>query len=786
MTSLGSTAAASETEGPPKPAELDALEAEIETIKADIQSLRVGAESMHQTDISHTSDHQSDLPFRVEGSKIPAPINKQSAAKTGGGGSKRGEVKTLCSKTSPNINNPHSTPTPHSTQPSPHFAQPTQAATRRVHQTLRKDASPVKASPEPSPARSTKAKAPDFATDKRAAQRNQQRTSLPQSWTMSSPPMPESNALKDHPGRTVETEHLVMSSSAMPQGTTGSGTSSTSAQPAEQAPNSTTPQMTASPTEMSSTELEHSPSNAMLRKKTSSYMLPTAAAQRRSRVAVDHTARVARNLRQNKDFHKQVQANAENDSFSSLGTYNRNIELQLSVNSGQRPSEDMRSSNSAMRLPMPLPHVANTMVTRQEPDHNLLGPIREKLIKESLLRSDPTQDLPAASAPSGSQNDILQPVLAHLGLPMHGRSAGENVDQTVMVAHAQPAQDLSNEPISRLVSGLRGQSSANIGRALVSQQPAVPATSSSVVLHEGSKPLAFTDPAVLYEGPKPCTGGMFAASDEPIYECQTPLCQWVGYKTRKVASNLALEEREVPQSGSLRATAMTFVPRDAPSPINTSSLQEFRFFCHETDPGFDYMLDYVHTQPSYLGYPSEFISGETPTISPMSDGSLPGYDVGYNQGLAIPDWQFSADYESAQAPPPAVDPAYHQFHGNFAGRGTNMIAPYLNHSETPTFTSMPNASTPAVASADSMDSGPQWIVQSHGPRPYTWTGGGGREISFRGVGPDAEYDPNRPVKYRDLRTNTTVVLSPRHHGASSAPPPTAPRSMREQDQQEGK
>ena len=764
MTSLGSTAAASETEGPPKPSELDALEAEIETIKAYIRILRVGAGSMHQTDIPHTSDHQSDLPFRVEGSKIPAPINKQLAAKTGGGGSKRGEVKTLCSKTSPNINSPQSTPTPHSTQHSPHFAQPTQAATRRVHQTLRKDASPVKASPEPSPARSTKAKAPDFATDKRAAQRNQQRTSLPQSWTMSSPPMPELNALKDHSGRTLETEHLVISASAMPQGTTGSGTPSSSAQPAEQAANNTSPQLTASPTKMSSTE--HSPSNAMLRKMTSSYMLPTAAAQRRTRVAVDQTARNARNIRQSKDSHKRVQNLAENDAFSSLGTYNRHVEMQLSGNSGQRPSEDMRSSNSAMRLPMPLPHVANTMVTRQEPDHNLLDPIREKLIKESLLRSNPTQDPPAASAPSGSQNDILQPVLAHLGMPMHGRSAGENVDQTAMVAHAQPSQELSNEPISRLVSGLRGQSSANIGRAL-------------------------TDPAVLYEGPKPSIAGMFAPSGEKLYECQSPLCNWVGCKPRKVSPDLALESKEVAQSGSLRATALTFVPKNAPTPINTSSMQGPKFWCHETDYGFDCMLDYVHPQPSYLSYPSDFVSGETPTISPISDGSLPGYasspgfNVGYNQGVAIPDWQLSGDYESGQVPPPMVDPAYHQFHGGFSGRGSHLIAPYLNHSQTPAFTPMP-ALIPVVSSPDSMDSGPQWKIQSHGPRPYTWTGGGGQEISFRGVGPDAEFDPNRPVQYRDLRTNTTVVLSPRNHGAMSDPTPTAPRSMREQDQQEGK
>jgi hypothetical protein len=57
---------------------------------------------------------------------------------------------------------------------------------------------------------------------------------------------------------------------------------------------------------------------------------------------------------------------------------------------------------------------------------------------------------------------------------------------------------------------------------------------------------------------------------------------------------------------------MTFVPKNAPPPINTSSLQGPRFFCHET-PGFDYMLDYVHPQPSYLSYDWDFISGETPT-----------------------------------------------------------------------------------------------------------------------------------------------------------------------------
>jgi hypothetical protein len=832
MTSHGSTAAASEAEGPPKPAELDALEAEIETIKADIQILRVGAESMHQTDILHNSDRQSDLSFRVEGSKIPAPISRQSAAKTGGGGSKRGEVKALCSKTttaSPNINNPHFTPTPHSTQPSPHFAQPTQAATRRVHQTLRKDASPVKASPELSPNRSTKAKAPDFATDKRAAQRHQKRTSLPPTWTMSTPPMSESGALKYHPGdldHTAESEHLTMP----PPNMTGSGTpSTTNAQPADQAPSNSTKE-NAIPAKSSSAKL--SQRNPMLRNKTSSYMSPTASAQRRSRV-VDTTSRDARNARLNTKLKKKADELAEvmamsqsalaahnravdseeaeyvtrsrQDGFdmfqSPLADYNRAADyaeaLHATRSHQERGTTERRPPpmdfndlpGSAMRLPMPLPHVANTVVTHQGPDHNLLDPIKEKLGREDLLRRAPAHVQPATNAHHGSQNDILNPVLAHMN--MQNMQMRESMGQTIMVANAQPpaelndlghspyplydydgqrhasesraAQDNSNEPISRLVSGLRGQSSANIGRALGGQQPSDPVTS---------------DPAVLYQGPKPSS-----TIQTSTYSGQAP------------------------QSSSLRATAMIFVPVTELAQINTSQ----------------------ERGPSYLTYDQDFISGETPTISPVSDASFGGLPVPVEQASTSHLNDISVGATHAAIPwlnverPPMLEPGFLEFHSTINNRDitamTDTHAPWVNSAEiarriemherygtlpiaarqTPTFTSMPSAPIPAVSSPENLRSTPQWEIQGEGRRSYQWTGGDGREISFRGIGPDAEHDPNRPVEYRDLRTNTATVYSPRHHGASSTSPPTAPRSMREQakrmsdsqvpradDQQEGK
>jgi hypothetical protein len=832
MTSHGSTAAASEAEGPPKPAELDALEAEIETIKADIQILRVGAESLHQTDNLHTSDRLCDLPYRVEGSKIPAPISRPSAAKTGGGGSKRGGVKKtqLTTTTSPNINNSHFAPTPHSTHSSPHFAQPTQAATRRVHQTLRKDASPVKASPELSSNRSTKAKAPDFATDKRAAQRHQKRTSLPPTWTMSTPPMSESDALKYHPGdldHTAESEHLTMP----PPNMTGSGTpSTTNAQPAEQAPSNST-QENASPAKSSSAE--QSQRNPMLRNQTSSYMAPTASAQRRSRAAVNTADRNARNARLDAKYKKKADELAEvmAMSKSALAAHNREVDAEeeeyaersrrdgfdmdqsppthyppydskeeafamLSHREGfgmfpsplaaynhtagyaeashatrsrqdgldmfqsslaaynhtagyaeashatrshqergtteRRPPMDSNDfPGSAMRLPLPLPHVANTVVTRQEQDHNLLDPIKEKLGQENLLRRAPVHVQPATNAHHGSQNDI------------------------------------QNDPITRLVSGLRGQSSANIGMALGGQQPSDPVTS---------------DPAVLYQGPKPPSTGQTST-----YSGQAP------------------------QSSSLRATAMTFVPVTELAQINTSQERE----------------------PSYLAYDHDFISGETPTISPVSEvssGELPVPAVPVEPASTSHLNDVSVGATHAAMPwlnverPQMLEPGFLEFHTTMGSSRdmtamTDTQAPWVTSEEiarriamyertgtlpiaarqTPTFTSMPSAPIPAVSSPVNLPSTPQWEIQGEGRRSYQWAGGDGREITFRGIGPDAEHDPNRPVEYRDLRTNTATVLNPRHRGASSISLSTALRSMREQakrmsdsqvpradDQQEGK
>ena len=837
MTSNGSTVAASVAEGPPKPFELDALEAEIDTIKANIQILRVGAESMHKT----------DPPFRVEGSKIPAPISRQSAAKAKAAGSKRGEVKAALSNTqlgpalSTNIPSPHFTPTPHSSQPSPHFAQPTQAATRRVHQTLRKDASPVKSSPESSPGKSTRAKAPDFATDKRAAQRHQKRTSLPQTWTMATPPKPESDAWK----LLNDPDNAASETSAMPLSTTASGTPLANAESVEQASNISTPQKKTDAIKSSSAE--QSPSGAMSRKKTSSYMSPTASAQRRK---VANTGTVCpsglsprSHARSMKEIHPALLVGYDESSPFAPNYGGSSTSLKSGYIARRSTPEDaIERSGSAMRLPKPLPDVANTVLTRQEPDHNLLDHIKEKLGKEDLLGRHP----PPGAVSHANRADNMNTTLAQMNKPMHGLSAYAKSDQVVIVADTEStagsayqdyspsdgpghvkdyktAEDPNNDPISKLVSGLRGQSSANIGKALDGKMPQVP---------------DIPDPAILFHGRKPVDVSISTSPRDPaiIFQARGVSNDWrptYGQTVTLFGRDYPLPQPEL-ESGALRATAMSFVPNAEQAQINTSWPRGPSLF-HDEQPQFNqaggigYLQDYVDHHPAYLRYDPDYISGETPEISPVSSSSLADMPTAmdtesysFHEGPFNPLWSYAAFPEA----PPLMDPAYLQFQAGFTGGGAGIFAPYSNAAEleaptsmqqvygpysgpsaseeTPTFTSMSSASTLVCSSPESMDSAPQWQIQGEGRRRYQWRGGDGREIAFQGIGPDAEHDPNRPVEYRDLRTNTRVVhtnaaSTPRNSGASSVSTPTAPRSMREQakrfsdsqlprpdDQQDGK
>lgn len=195
MTSHGSTTVASEAGGSPKAAEFDTIEAEIDTIKANVRHMRAEAESKHKTSELRTTRQQREPTIHATSSKIPAPValrlttattgdsfktraDDGTAAAQGQGSTfsdttKRSDARTGTSKIrkpaattiSPTSETFSGSPSsfeqgqsPTSTQSdtkatyydaveylqesadpgksSPHFAQPTQAATRRVDQTL--------------------------------------------------------------------------------------------------------------------------------------------------------------------------------------------------------------------------------------------------------------------------------------------------------------------------------------------------------------------------------------------------------------------------------------------------------------------------------------------------------------------------------------------------------------------------------------------------------------------------------------------------------------------------
>lgn len=492
MTSHGSTIAASEAGSPPNLTDFDTIEAEIESIRTDVQHMRAEAESQQRLEELRTTKQQRNPFARMQSSKIPAPAMSHltvakaiELSKTGmanpssgkdiplagtisrshagiGTGRFRGPAAAMkspisevsmssyatCATSSYHdaVENLHTSP--EQDRASPHFAQPTQAASRRVDQTLRKDASPAKASPETTPGKSIKAKAPDLETDKRAAQRGQKRTSLPEGW-MSSPDQTSSAERGHHKKEQI-----------LP----GSGKAPTSAE-------------------------QSSPSGPALRKKTSSYMSPTKSAQNRSIATISEDKQTRKSLRVktgalrvNKILANQgshagsssalSRGNASDDSSVSPKTQSSFATLKKELSSPLKNVASADRPSVVIKLPLPLPHVANTTVSPRNPDGNFLDPIGKKLEKEDLLRRDPTQESASTRTDRGS---ILAPVLARLNrITMSGenspanpmRLAGESLRALIQPRRRDP----DNEPISRLISGLRGQSSAEIGRALAGGQ----------------------------------------------------------------------------------------------------------------------------------------------------------------------------------------------------------------------------------------------------------------------------------------------------------------------------
>lgn len=826
MTSYGSTTAASEPGFPPNATDFDTIEAEIDAIRVDVQHMRAEAESQQRLEELRTPTQQRKTFARVPMSKIPGPAMSQLTVAKGVEVSKTGMNNPFSGKevsSSSAINRPHAgtgtgkfkgsaaaiinspmseksassyatcaTSAYHDAvenmqgslerdKTTLRFAQPTQATSRRVDETLRKDTSPSKPSPETTPGKSTRAKAPDLETDKRAAQRSQKRTSLPDGW-MSSPEQAGSAE-----------KGLYKKEQILP----GSGKTPTSAE-----------QLSPGPT---------------LRKKTSSYMSPTKSAQNRSIATIgeDKPSRKSLRVKAGALRVNTILANKDSSAVSSIPSRGDDSSGSLKTQSSfTRSKKDLSSplNNVAsakasdrpslvIKLPLPLPHVANTTVTHRNPDGNFLDPIGEKLGKEDLLRRDSIQE---SASPRTDRGSILAPVLARLnriptgenGSPSnHMRLAGEAIRALIQPRPRDPA----NEPISRLISGLRGQSSAEIGRALAGGQQN---TSSAQSVDPGETKLSFDpavvghsrgpseDPAFFYQGWKssaspdvPQDPAIISQRRKPSTSHDVPQDPAIAFQRKKPSTDVphdpaivfqsgamkldsptdTAHQRKTSQARSLRATATYFVP----PPTSDPDLQADPSI-HGVESSGDNMWlpkgldlfdedDHVEHAPGSVDVMG-FLPGWSPECSqPSLRGTWHGFKFVPSQDESM--------LAPAFEPQPTLSRHFDLIHGD-------------NVFDTPS--ASPTLENTASALLDQQDQRnlARWEIMGKGRRRYHWTGGDGLEISFKGIGPDAEHDPNSPVLYRNYRENTKTLHMhaasyPRTQVPGSPLPPNAPKLMRD-------
>lgn len=825
MTSYGSTTAASEPGFSPNATDFDTIEAEIDAIRADVQHMRAEAESQQRLEELRKPTQQRKVFARLPMSKIHGPAMSHLTVAKGVEMSKTGmnnpfSAKEVSSSSAINrsyagtgtgkfkgfaaavINSPmseksassyatcatsayHDAPehlqgTLEQDRTSHRFARPTQAVSRRVDETLLKDTSPAKPSPETTPGKSTRAKAPHLETDKRAAQRSQKRTSLPDGW-MSSPEQVGSTEKGLH-----KKEQILPGSSKTP------------------------------------TSAEQSSPGPSLRKKTSSYMSPTKSVQNRSIARIDEDKPSRKSLRvkagalrvnailTNKDSSAvpSIPSRCDDSSVSpkTQSSFTRSKKDLSSPLKNVAPAKASGRPSLVIKLPLPLPHVANTTVTHRNPDGNFLDPIGEKLDKEDLLRRDSIQE---SASPRTERGSILAPVLARLNKittgendspSNHMRLAGEAIRALIQPRPRDPA----NEPISRLISGLRGQSSAEIGRALAGGQqntsgaqsvdsgetkasfdPAVVdhsrGPSEDPAFYQGWKSSASPDlpqdPAIVLQRRKPSTSHDVPQDPVIVFQRKKPSTDVphdpaIVFQGGPITSDIPIDtadQRQTSQARSLRATATSFVP-----PLTSDPALQADPSIHGAESSGDNMW-----LPKGLDLFDEDDHEEHGPGSMSGMGFLPSWSPEYSQRSLRGTWhgfkfvpsQDEPMLAPACEPQPTLSRHFDLIHGD-------------NVFDTPTASPTLDNTSSALLDQQDRRNLARWEIMGTGRRRYHWTGGDGLEISFKGIGPDAEHDPNSPVLYRNYRENTKTLHMhaasyPRTQLPGSPLPPNAPKLMRD-------
>lgn len=283
------------------------------------------------------------------------------------------------------------------------------------------------------------------------------------------------------------------------------------------------------------------------------------------------------------------------------------------------------------------------------------------------------------------------------------------------------------------------------------------------ILYQGRKPSADVlsqqqDPAILYHGRKP---------SENVDLPQDPA---IIFNSGPAAANVARAvsgPTYASQATSLRATAMNFVPtflQDAAYPPE----QAMQSPEYQDDPWWqpEQIPDYPLGDGFYQPYQSP--AGQDARHSFPSPGPLI-----YNTWHGI---HFPKEQEDATAIQTMADDI--QATASDLARAA-MAEKTPGVSPTSDDTSPPWSTQPGELASN------RWTITGKNHRAFIWTGRDGLEIGFKGNGPDAEYDPNSPVMYRNYRANTKTFHMqaadrfPQSHLPGSQLPPNAPRLMRE-------
>ncbi|KAF2168594.1 hypothetical protein M409DRAFT_21343 [Zasmidium cellare ATCC 36951] len=711
---------------------------------------------------------------------------------------------------------------------SPRFAQPTQATTRRVDETLRKDSTTSKASPEGSPTKSTRT----------LTQSPKKRAALPSNWTLS----PDSSPSKQSFVTTLGSIHSSPSRS----------------RDAPSSPETKAP----SPAHSKADSPEQG-----LRKKTSSYMSPTKATAQRTietlgqetiKQSPPRLSKAAAKIDTNVSPATAIMSPMENTpplvaplsgstlrSGSPVGFEQLNIteRVMQQLRTGRPPPladvPDMTPAGTATRtassstasvfnspiaksgrssrratVGSPIaemvaakareagfPQVANTTVKRRGSHGHLLTPIVKRLGKEGLLRF---QEGPLASVPEQAlQSDLLAMDRSNLPpslptMPMAVEPGGRVVAPTVLPPHMvrEMSQAAAHNPFWNL---------ANAALTAAGIRPPNPTTGFLRATAEEFKPMGQLQNVgqqnvgkqdVEQQNVGQQNVGQQNVGQQNVGQLNVgqqidPLQRqdMLGYHSKRDWDNLDPAMKE-----TIRMSRQVNIPGGRMAPVRRPHDISHEVL-HGTSHSAYLSPGPVVNNPSVPG-PQDWLPTRLHQAAGMNQAAVvplpPSPTIPSNEnknvfiGKPTPDPyvvetgavlkpELNQATNSIQWFKEAADGSKEIIHFGRAAApdaGTPEISPTSND------TSPPKFFTPSPGSAR------RWRIGSLHDNKYGWKGGDGLEISFRGSGSNAERDPNPPsdvnfgnnqdVRGPNFNNGARFIGGEKNDGSDS--PPLAPRS----------